>query len=55
MTQNKVGFERSSEFRVWYVGVTRAKKNIHVLRSNYEYTFPLARILNEVRRMKYVG
>ena len=53
--QNKIGFERSSEFRVWYVAITRAKKNIHILRSHYEYSFPLARILNEVRRMTHVG
>ena len=53
--QNKVGFERSSEYRVWYVGATRARKHIHILRSHNEYSFPLSRMLNEVRRMKNVS
>ena len=53
--QNKVGLERSSEYRVWYVGVTRAKQNIHILRSNSEHYFPLSRMLNETRRTKHVS
>ena len=53
--QNKVGLDRSSEYRVWYVGVTRAKQNIHILRSVSEYYFPLSRMLNEVRRVKHVS
>jgi DNA helicase II / ATP-dependent DNA helicase PcrA len=50
--QNKIGLEKSSEYRVWYVGATRAKQYLHILRSNSEYYFPLAKILNEVKRLK---
>jgi superfamily I DNA/RNA helicase len=48
--ENKVGKDRCSEYRVWYVGVTRAKQNLHILRSNHQYTFPLCRMLNEITR-----
>jgi len=51
--QNKIGLERSSEYRVWYVGSTRARKQIHILRSPSEYHFPLARMLSETKRMKH--
>ena len=51
--QNKIGLERSSEYRVWYVGSTRARKQIHILRSPSEYYFPLARMLSETKRMKH--
>ena len=50
--QNKIGLEKNSEYRVWYVGATRAKQYLHILRSNSEYYFPLAKILNEVKRLK---
>ena len=50
--QNKIGLEKNSEYRVWYVGATRAKQYLHILRSNCEYYFPLAKILNEVKRLK---
>jgi DNA helicase II / ATP-dependent DNA helicase PcrA len=50
--ENKVGKDRSSEYRVWYVGITRAKQNLHILRSNHQYMFPLCRMLNEIRRNK---
>jgi len=43
----------SSEYRVWYVGVTRAKKNLHILRSNFDTTFPLCRLKNELERLDY--
>ena len=48
--ENKIGKDRCSEYRVWYVGVTRAKQNLHILRSNHQYTFPLCRMLNEITR-----
>jgi hypothetical protein len=48
--ENKIGKDRCSEYRVWYVGVTRAKQNLHILRSNHQYTFPLCRMLNEIKR-----
>ena len=52
--QNKIGLERSSEHRVWYVGSTRARKQVHILRSPSEYYYPLARMLSETKRMKHV-
>lgn len=51
--KSKIGLERSSEFRVWYVGATRAKQELHLLRSNHEYTFPLCRMFSELKHMRY--
>jgi superfamily I DNA/RNA helicase len=51
--KSKIGLERSSEFRVWYVGATRAKQELHLLRSNHEYTFPLCRMLSELNNVRY--
>jgi len=45
--------EVSSEYRVWYVGVTRAKKYLHILRSSFDTTFPLCRLKNELERIDY--
>jgi len=39
--QNKVGLDRSSEYRVWYVGVTRAKKELHIIVKSGQYGFEL--------------
>jgi len=51
--KSKVGLERSSEYRVWYVGATRAKQELHLLRSNHEYTFPLCKMFSELKNIRY--
>jgi len=51
--ENKVGLARSSESRVWYVAVTRAKESLHILRSYHEYFFPLARLYNQFIKEHY--
>ena len=50
---HKVGIARSSEARVWYVGVTRAKQSLHILRSDHQYYFPLARLNNQFIKDNY--
>ncbi len=50
---HKVGLARSSEARVWYVGITRARETLHLLRTNHEYFFPLARLYNQFIRDVY--
>jgi DNA helicase-2/ATP-dependent DNA helicase PcrA len=50
---HKVGLARSSEARVWYVGVTRAQETLHILRTHHEYFFPLARLYNQFIKENY--
>ena len=50
---HKVGLARSSEARVWYVGITRPRETLHILRTNHEYFFPLARLYNQFIRENY--
>ena len=50
---HKVGLARSSEARVWYVGITRARETLHLLRTHHEYFFPLARLYNQFIRDVY--
>ena len=50
---HKIGVARSSEARVWYVGVTRARETLHILRTYHEYFFPLARLYNQFIKDNY--
>jgi len=38
-TKDKDG--KINERKVWYTGATRAKKSLHLLRTNYKYNYPL--------------
>ena len=49
---NKNGVEKMAEARVWYTGVTRAKKTLHFLSTNHEYYFPMGKILSNYIRNK---
>ena len=42
--------EKIKECRVWYVGATRAKKNLHLVNTHHKYHFPLGSIYNIYRR-----
>jgi superfamily I DNA/RNA helicase len=33
--------EKIDERKVWYTGATRAKKSLHLLKSNYKYNYPI--------------
>jgi len=33
--------EKSDERKVWYTGATRAKKTLHLLRSDYKFNYPI--------------
>jgi superfamily I DNA/RNA helicase len=35
--------DKVKELRVWYVGATRAKKNLHLLGTFHRYHFPLSK------------
>tara|TARA_R100000908_G_scaffold64257_1_gene47505 strand:+ start:1750 stop:3321 length:1572 start_codon:yes stop_codon:yes gene_type:complete len=50
---HKIGVARSSEARVWYVGITRARETLHILRTYHEYFFPLARLYNQFIKDNY--
>jgi superfamily I DNA/RNA helicase len=38
---NKSREDKTNERKVWYTGATRAKKSLHLLRTNYKYNYPL--------------
>ena len=38
---NKNKKEKSDERKVWYTGATRAKKTLHLLRSDYKFNYPI--------------
>ena len=38
---NKTREDKTNERKVWYTGATRAKKSLHLLRTNYKYNYPL--------------
>ena len=38
---NKNKQEKSDERKVWYTGVTRAKKTLHLLRSDFRFNYPI--------------
>jgi len=46
----KNGLERMAEARVWYTGVTRAKRTLHFLCTNHEYYFPMGKIFTNYKR-----
>jgi len=50
---NKNGVEKMAEARVWYTGVTRAKKTLHFLSTNHEFYFPIGKILSNYVRSKH--
>ena len=47
---SKTGDEKMAEARVWYTGVTRAKKTLHLLASNHHYYFPMGKIFSNYKR-----
>jgi len=42
--------DKVKECRVWYVGATRAKQNLHLVNTHHKYHFPLGSIYNIFRR-----
>lgn len=42
--------EKMAEARVWYTGVTRTKKSLHILSTDHTYFFPLGRIASHFNR-----
>jgi superfamily I DNA/RNA helicase len=38
-TKNKS--DKTDERKVWYTGATRAKKSLHLLRTDYKYSYPI--------------
>lgn len=38
---NKNRQEKSDERKVWYTGATRARKTLHLLRTDYKYNYPI--------------
>ena len=38
-TKNKEG--KTNERKVWYTGSTRARKSLHLLRTDYKYNYPI--------------
>jgi superfamily I DNA/RNA helicase len=38
---NKNKQEKSDERKVWYTGATRARKTLHLLRTDYKYNYPI--------------
>ena len=47
---SKNGKDKMAEARVWYTGVTRSKKSLHILSTDHTYYFPLGRIASSFRR-----
>ena len=46
--------EKINERKVWYTGATRAKKSLHLLRTDYKYNYPLgADYLIYIQEKKY--
>jgi superfamily I DNA/RNA helicase len=39
--KNKNKQEKSDERKVWYTGVTRARKTLHLLRTDYKFNYPI--------------
>ena len=46
----KNGLEKMAEARVWYTGVTRARKSLHFLRTTHDYYFPMGKIFTDYQR-----
>jgi DNA helicase-2/ATP-dependent DNA helicase PcrA len=47
---SKNGQDKMAEARVWYTGVTRAKKSLHILSTSHTYFFPLVRLASNFNR-----
>jgi hypothetical protein len=47
---SKNGNDKMAEARVWYTGVTRAKKTLHLLATNHEFYFPMGKIFSNYKR-----
>ena len=39
--KNKNKQEKSDERKVWYTGATRARKTLHLLRTDYKFNYPI--------------
>ena len=51
--QKKNPFEQSEERKVYYVGVTRAQKRLHLLSTDHKYNYPIGEdYLNFLRGVK---
>ena len=42
--------EKMAEARVWYTGITRSKKSLHILSTNHTYFFPLVSLASRFNR-----
>jgi superfamily I DNA/RNA helicase len=42
--ERKTKEEKVKELRVWYTGVTRAKKSLHLINTDHRFHFPLGRL-----------
>ena len=47
--ENKNLQEKIKELRVWYTGVTRAKKALHLINTDHKYHFPLGKFYNNYK------
>ena len=39
--QIKTNKKKSDERKVWYTGATRARKTLHLLRTDYKFNYPI--------------
>ena len=42
--------EKMAEARVWYTGITRSKKSLHILSTDHTYFFPLVSLASRFNR-----
>jgi DNA helicase II / ATP-dependent DNA helicase PcrA len=47
---SKTGNDKMAEARVWYTGVTRAKKTLHLLATDHQFHFPMGKIFSNYKR-----
>jgi len=47
--ENKNLQDKIKELRVWYTGVTRAKKALHLINTDHKYHFPLGKFYNNYK------
>jgi hypothetical protein len=37
----RINKKKSDERKVWYTGATRARKTLHLLRTDYKFNYPI--------------
>jgi len=47
--ENKNLQQKIKELRVWYTGITRAKKALHLINTDHKYHFPLGKFFNNYK------